>query len=474
MNLLRPFLEQVERWSARPAIIDAQGRSALFGDLARSSAALAAAWSAAGIAAGDRVLVAMPLGTGLYAAIAGLWRLGAVIVFPEPALGLGGLRHAAVAARPKAYLSAGWYRALRFLLPELRRLPLHLDTAGIDTAADPCFAAGDDHPALISFTSGSTGKPKGILRSHGFLAAQNAAVARFLAPKQEGAVDLVAFPVFVIANLGLGITSVLPNWRLTRHDHASAAGLHRWIRRNAVRRVLAPPSICEIIAAADAPLDLDSVFTGGGPVFPDLLLKLTQKLPRAEIVSVYGSTEAEPIAHQLVAEVPPADWSAMRNGGGLLAGAPVPEIRLRLVDDEITVTGAHVNKGYLDGIGDAGSKPVIDGEIWHRTGDAGRMDGNGRLWLLGRRGARAGRLYPFQIEAPARLWPGVLRAALVPGVTPLLAIEGDVAHARTWRREAEQVAGLRVIEMAIPLDRRHRSKVDYVKLVQNAGRTIAR
>jgi acyl-CoA synthetase (AMP-forming)/AMP-acid ligase II len=473
MNLLLPFLGQAESWSMRRAIVDPRGRSASFGDLARRSAALATAWRNAGIAAGDRVLVAMPLGIDLYAAIAGLWRLGAVIVFPEPALGLAGLRHAAAATQPKAYLSSGWYRALRFLLPELRRAPLHLDTFGAPGPGDQCFAAGDGHPALISFTSGSTGKPKGILRSHGFLAAQNAAVARFLAPKHDGTVDLVAFPVFVIANLGLGITSVLPNWRLTRQDRADMGSLLRWINDNGVRRVLAPPAICELIAASPSSLELDAIFTGGGPVFPDLLLKLAQKLPRADIVSVYGSTEAEPIAHQSVAEVSSADWAGMRNGAGLLAGAPVAEIRLRLIDDEIVVTGTHVNKSYLDGVGDAQAKPLIEGEIWHRTGDAGRIDGRGRLWLLGRRDAGAGGRYPFQVEAMARLWPGVRRAALIPGATPLLAVEGDAAHASAWHREAEQIDGLRVVEMLIPLDRRHRSKVDYVSLARQAARTMA-
>jgi olefin beta-lactone synthetase len=394
MNLLLPFLGHAESWSKRTAIIEASGRSASFGELARRSAALAGAWRAAGIAAGDRVLIAMPLGIDLYAAIAGLWRLGAAVVFPEPALGLAGLRHAASAARPNAFLTAGWYGALRLATPELRRIPLHLGLAE-RSGGDTCFAAAEDQPALLSFTSGSTGRPKGIVRSHGFLAAQNAAVARFLAPAQDASIDLVGFPVFVIANLALGITSVLPNWRVGRPDRADGSAVAAWIRRTGVRRILAPPSLCEIIAAASPLPELHAVFTGGGPVFPDLLARLAERLPRAAIASVYGSTEAEPIAHQAVTDISAADWAAMRRGAGLMAGAPVPDIRLRLIADEIVVTGAHVNKSYLEGVGDADTKPVLDGEIWHRTGDAGRLDDSGRLWLLGRRGARAGSFYPL-------------------------------------------------------------------------------
>jgi acyl-CoA synthetase (AMP-forming)/AMP-acid ligase II len=467
MNLLAPFLERAEAWSGRAAIREASGREASFGELARRSAALAKAWRHAGLASGDSVLVAMPLGIDLYAAIAGLWRLGAVIVFPEPALGLAGLRHAAAATRPQAYLSAGWYRLLRWALPELRGIPLHLGLAEA-SGGEPCAAVGEAHPALISFTSGSTGRPKGILRTHGFLAAQNACVGALLVPKRDDEIDLVAFPVFVIANLALGITSVLPYWRPRRQDSLDPEALSSWLGAHSVGRILAPPAVCETLARGSAPPALSAVFTGGGPVFPDLLAKLAQRLPKADIVSVYGSTEAEPIAHQRVAESSAADWQAMKTGAGLLAGKPVAGIGLRIVQDEILVTGAHVNKGYLEPGADRDAKPVIDGEIWHRTGDAGRLDAQGRLWLLGRCEARAGGYHPFQVEAAARLWPGVHRTALVPGERALLAIEGDRAQAPEWRRKAADFQGLTVIEMAIPLDRRHRSKVDYVALARRA------
>ena len=43
--------------------------------------------------------------------------------------------------------------------------------------------------------------------------------------------------------------------------------------------------------------ELKAIFTGGGPIFPDLMERLAASFPGAEIVAVYGSTEAEPIAH---------------------------------------------------------------------------------------------------------------------------------------------------------------------------------
>jgi acyl-CoA synthetase (AMP-forming)/AMP-acid ligase II len=465
LNLLAPFLDNVERWSARTAIVAPQGDSATFGALAERSERLAARWRGQGIAPGDRVLLAMPLGVALYAAIAALWRIGAVAVFPEPALGLKGLRHAAKATAPKAFLSDGWYRALN-LLPELWRIPLRLRVDEGAVGTDFVYEAARDHPALISFTSGSTGAPKAIVRSHGFLAAQNSCVGDLLRAADERQTDLVAFPVFVIANLGLGVSSVLPDWKLTRHDLASGEAIARLVDERGVTRALLPPSICEILAEGPRMRELRTVLTGGGPVFPDVMQRLAERLATKDIVVVYGSTEAEPIAHQRFDEISAADWTLMREGGGLLAGKPIPQIRMTLIDDEIVVTGDHVNKAYLDRAADAETKLDRDGEIWHRTGDAGRIDDQGRLWLLGRKSARAGRFFPFEVETAARLWPGVRQVALIPGANPpVLAIAGDAAKRTLWAARAEALGGLNVMTLdAIPLDRRHRSKVDYAEL----------
>src|SRR5690606_16619894 len=133
------------------------------------------------------------------------------------------------------------------------------------------------------------------------------------------------------------------------------------------------------------------------------------------IHAVYGSTEAEPIAHVRMDEIALADWEAMATGGGLLAGKPIPEIAVELRDHEVFVAGAHVNRGYLDPADDRTTKAIRDGVLWHRTGDAARIDETGRLWLLGRREAASNGLFPFAIETAALSWPGVKRAALLAG-----------------------------------------------------------
>ena len=155
----------------------------------------------------------------------------------------------------------------------------------------------------------------------------------------------------------------------------------------------------------------------------------------------------------------------------MLAGRPVKAVRVRIVEGEIVVAGAHVNRGYLDPARDRETKITEGDTIWHRTGDAGVLDEDGRLWLLGRYGAEVGGLHPFAVETSARMWAGVKRAALANlGGNAVLAIEGDSGKLGVWQDKAGAlgIANVRVVP-AIPLDKRHRSKVDYVALGKLLG-----
>ncbi len=469
MTILEPFLAQVERNPDRPALIDRGGERISFAELSARSLQLAQVWATRDVGPADRVLVAVPVSIALYASLIALWRLGATAVFPEPALGFAGLRHAAETTRPRALCAPAWLRALALTSSTLRRIPRRLSpfdaAADADATLDPPTA---DAPALISFSSGSTGAPKAMARSHALLLAQYAATARLLDPGDTPAVDLVWFPVFVLANLGMGVTSVLPLAPLRQPEQVDALRLATQMRLAGVTRLQAPPAVCDRLSALTAPPVLRAIFTGGGPVFPDLLDRLVEQFPKAAVHAVYGSTEAEPIAHLAAKDVAEADQAAMLAGGGLLAGWPVPEVRLQLVDDEILVAGPHVNEGYLDPVRDSESKTRdADGTVWHHTGDAGRLDESGRLWLLGRHRARAGALYPFQAEAAARAWPGVRQAALaaVDG-RAVLAIAGEKSRLAEWTAAAASLGAVEVRQVGqIPLDRRHGSKVDYPRLL---------
>jgi len=471
-DLLSHFETAVKRIPDRTAIVDGKGRQISFQGLQSRVQQLAGRWHDKGIGPGDRVLLAMPVNADLYASLAALWSLGATVVLPEPAMGLAGLRHAARATKPKAFCAAGMFALLKFLVPDL--WALRLLTPGTSRRDPPTHKVKPDDIALISFTSGTTGQPKAIPRSHKFLMAQHDAIAPLLDSDKTPQRDLVAFPVFTLINLAAGRTSVLPNWRLSKLDHLSPDQLADWIRTQQITRALIPPSLCEKLAQSGDSGQLHTVFTGGGPVFPDLVETL-QTRNGLSVICVYGSTEAEPIAHLDAKNISDEDHRRMAGGNGLLVGYPVPEIALRIRHNEIQVAGAHVNDGYLDPAHSEENK-IKEGHLtWHRTGDAGALDEDGRLWLWGRIGSEievdSALLFPFAIEVAARQWPGVERCALVNTRTgPALCVQGNPDHFQVWNKSVLGFGVPKVISIGkIPMDKRHASKVDRAELERITG-----
>ena len=452
-TLTAAFAQAATDYRDKTALIDGDGTAYQFSHVQGRSEAYAAGWYAKGVRPGDRVLIAMGIGVDLYASLAALWSLGATVVLPEPAMGLAGVKTAIDATKPKFFCAAGLYRWIK-LLPRLWGAKLltpmqHSRATLYEPMTDP------DSIALISFTSGTTGKPKAIPRTHAFLMAQWKAVAPLL-QSDEQEIDLVTFPVFVLINLAEGRTSVLPNWKMSKLSELDPSAFVDWISQHNCSRALLPPVLCEKLVDANDTGTLNHIFTGGGPVFPDVVYGLRQIAEHLEITTVYGSTEAEPIAHAHTIE----------QGYGLFAGQPVDAVHLRIVDREIQVAGDHVNSGYLDTTHDAETKLREGDTIWHRTGDAGRIDDQGRLWLLGRVGdevvTEQGVQYPFAIETAARMWSGVIRAALTElNQRPVLVIEGDINQLDEWRKGATTF-GIKDVRhvIAMPLDRRHQSKVD--------------
>ncbi len=472
MNLINDFLREAERHPERIAIIDKSGIAISYGDLERKSARLAGTFAAKGIGKGDRVLVGTFPGIGLYAGLAALWRVGAVAVFPEPAMGLAGFRHAATAAQPVALMANWKISLLSRLLPETRRIPQRLSAEAENAGPlDHCEVREPSDPAMISFTSGSTGLPKAIERSHGLMRAQHTALAPLIAPDEGFETDIVAFPAFVLTCIGHGGTAVMPNWNLRRHDKTSPDAVCRLAEETGATRLLVPPVVVERLLQARLPETVKRVMTGGGPLYPDVARRFLDANPGKGLTVVYGSTEAEPVSHVHLEELSDTDWEAAASGKGLPVGTPVDEVSLKFVDTEILVSGPHVNRGYLDPSRDRETKCVDGTTVWHRTGDAGRLDGNGRLWLLGRYNASSEAYSAFSIETAARLWPGVSAAAFAvgPGGTPVLFLAGEADHEELWRERLDMLGEIELqIVGEIPMDRRHRSKPDTAKLLAEA------
>jgi len=505
MNLV----ELVLRWSRdtphAPAIL--AGKQILrFAEFDQQSAQVAGMLRRSGLKPGDVVLVFVPMGIDLYLLLTGLWRVGLVAMVVDPSAGADLLQRSVERVTPAGFVGTTRAQVLRLRHACLRRIPCSW-SIGIPLACRrwnawrSCRAdfsiteVADDQPALITFTSGSTGLPKGVVRSHGFLRAQHTAVAKCL-DHRPGAIDLATLPIFALANLASGQCVLIPDGDLRRPGAIAAQPVLHQLARHRPRSVVASPAFLERLAAAATTLaPLAVIHTGGGPVFPALLERVQRLAPDARVVALYGSTEAEPIAWIAYRDMSDADLLAQRSGRGLLAGSPVAGLELAIMPDqwgtpwpacsntswqarrlptgsagEIVVSGAHVLPGYLGGVGDDETKCTVDGQVWHRTGDAGWLDDQGRLWLLGRCSARLsdrfGVLYPFAIEAAAQAHPGVSRAALTSlGEERVLVIEGPTSleslrESLAWAHLAQ------VIRHPIPLDRRHDAKINYPELLR--------
>ena len=361
-----------------------------------------------------------------------------------------------------------------------------------------------DSPALITFTSGSTGIPKAACRTHGFLLAQHKALAESL-DYQEGEVDLITLPVFALANLASGLTSVIADTDLRYPAKANSQAIAKQCSKHHVTRCAASPAFFAKLHQDKSLPDFSAIYTGGAPVFPSLLHEIQEENPNMNVVTVFGSTEAEPISHSLWADTSEDDQTAMFSGKGLLVGKAVRATQLRIIPDqtgqaippmsqhsfdhmelptgeigEIVVTGDHVLKGYLHGKGNEESKIQIGNTIWHRTGDAAWLDTSERIWLTGRCNAAIRRpdqptIYPFGIECAAMNYPNVKQCALIMFQEKVtLVIEGDLAPKQLTQLRS-QLAHLPVenIQMLphIPVDKRHNAKIDYPALKAMMNRT---
>jgi olefin beta-lactone synthetase len=455
VNLYTGFAAIAARTPEAPALIAPSGGAApttiSFGELDRRAGALATRLASRGLGRGSTVLLMHPVSVELYVLLLAVVRLGAAAMFLDPTAGAEHIARCCARRSPDAY-AAGWrgqllrwrYRALCSIPVTIAIGPwpfasLRADAQETDSRAAPAAPIAPvrpDDPLLITFTSGTTGVPKAAVRTHRLLRAQHERLVEELS-LQPGEIDLVTLPIFVLANLASGVTSVLPDADLRSIRTIASKPLRRQVQRHRPARIIASPTLLDRLIGDGPPIDcLARVFTGGAPVFLADLDRFAKAFPSARIINLYGSTEAEPIASQSLDDLDDADRAAMSNGGGTCVGAPVPGADVRVLPDrfgtplaptteeafeasvlragepgEIMVAGEHVLPGYLDGIGDAETKWSVGSRIWHRTGDAGRFDARGRLWLLGRCSARLRRerrvWYPLPLEAALRERLGV-------------------------------------------------------------------
>lgn len=506
----------------RPAIIFPDG-SISYGELSRRVNRMAAALSARGLQAGDRVVVMIPMSLELYTLLLALLKMAVVIVFIDPWVGLAQIKRCIALTEPKAFAGIPMIQLLGRLSGVLKPIPMRLTARGpallgeiqLERLLDeshPEVATQDVSPettALVTFTTGSTGIPKGANRTHGFLMAQHRALSREMGLR-EGDVDLTTLPIFVLNNLASGVTSVLPQRTSAKPSEVDPRVIVKQIQDHRITTAVGSPAYWKPIAdycqANGIKLStLRTLFTGGGPVPPGLLETLRPLMPNGEAMIGYGSTEAEPVAMITAKEVCEETGALTREGRGNCVGKPAHGIRLkviRIVDGPVTVgpegldalalpsgeigelvvTGDHVGKDYYRNPEAVRENKITDedGTIWHRLGDVGYLDAKGRIWLVGRVNQLIpfdGRtLYPIQAEAIVHQLPFVEKAALLSQSGRLILAVTPTAwesakERRTWEEALHQHMALNGMPLErvhvvrkMPVDPRHNVKIDYAKL----------
>ncbi|MER5457510.1 alpha/beta fold hydrolase [Micromonospora sp. NPDC002389] len=484
---------------------------------------IGAGLSASGVRRGDRVALLVPPGADLTAAVYACLRIGAVIVVADPGLGLGGMSRALRSADPSHLVAIGpglaLARALRWpgrplgagpgaavlgalTLGKLARL-------GADVRELPATPDPDDDAAVL-FTSGSTGPAKGVVYTHRQLAAMRDALFGLGVNADAGIV--AAFAPFALFGPALGAPSAIPDMRVTAPRTLTAAALAEAVAAVDASAVFASPAaLRNVVDTGDvlddrqrtALEDVTLLLSAGAPVPAALLTQTRALMPKAQPHTPYGMTEVLPVTDITLDEIVEAE-----PGDGVCVGRPLPGVQVAIaaldstgtpseqagcapgLTGEILVRAGHVKDRY-DGLW-LTERDSSRTSGWHRTGDVGYLDPEGRLWVQGRLAhillTSDGVLAPVGIEQQVESVPQIARAAVVgvgpPGVAKVVVIAETLPgtrHARLASRElADAVRAATVPPVAavlvvpsLPTDIRHNSKIDRTRLRRWAERVLA-
>lgn len=504
----------------RPLLGRRRHRTTTYAQLSRRAEATAAGLGEIGVGKGTLCsFMVPPCEDALVLALA-LWRVGAVMVGIEPhSHGLRTVARCLARVGPEVFFGApeahlarrvyGWGRGtIRTdvvvggpAIPGVRTLA-SLEREPPSTP--PAAQVGPDDAAIIAFTTGSTGAPKPTVMTQRNVVSMISAVGEQWGLGADGhVVDMPTFPGFWIIGLFHGGTVVVPPMDFATRGPADAdpALLAETIRTHDVGSMFASPALLANLAShcGREGITLPSIrriVAGGAEVQGPLYAAVKPVIPNGEIYSDYGATEALPLTEIAGSTVLAETWRRTEAGDGLCVGRPLPgaEVRIIAVDDgpvatmadahvlpvgsigEVVARGPHISDRYFDPDDDRDNKiPDGDGR-WHRLGDLGWLDDQGRLWVCGRRSHRvvtAERTYhPLCCEPVFNAHPDVVRSALTGQAAPVICVElrpealkradrvrGELAELAE-RHEATRGITDFAFLTRLPVDRRHNAKID--------------
>ncbi|MDQ0735219.1 alpha/beta fold hydrolase [Arthrobacter agilis] len=498
-------------------------------------AAVAAGLTALGHGPGTRVSLLVPPGVDLTVLIYACLRIGAVIVVADAGLGARGLSRAVKGSAPdvvigieRALLAArafGWpgRRISVGTLPAAKRKALRVEASLGDlraarrTADVP--APAPDADAAILFTSGSTGPAKGVVYTHRQLSAMRDAVEHTLG-LGPGTALVAGFAPFALLGPALGATSVTPAMDVTAPRTLTAQALADAAAAIDATVVFASPAALRNVLATSSALDASGrralaritlLLSAGAPIPVPLLESVQGLVPAAALHTPYGMTESLLVADIDLAGIRAATASdAEGAGNGVCVGLPVHGTRVALspldgtgaatgeptttpgVTGEILVDAPHVKDRYFRLW--RTQQDAARTAPWHRTGDVGHFDAEGRLWVEGRLGhvltPAPGVLTPVGLEQVLEALDGVRLAAVV-GVGPagtqaVVAVLETEAGGRPRLADAPLAADARsaarahgvdlaavITVPALPVDVRHNAKIDRAGVAAWSGRFLS-
>ena len=431
-----------------------------YAELDRRVRSFAGGLAERGVRSGDCVALLASNSVDFAIAVHGVSRVGAILVPLNTRLTAAELATQVDGVQPKLTLADNTFMAKAAEAAALANVaaPVPLDIAG-DPAVAILFEKHDpDDSFCIIHTSGTTGRPRGAVLTYGNFWASAAGSAFNLGVSPDDR-WLACMPLFHVGGLSILLRSAIAGTAAIIHPGFDAAAVAEAIHSQRVTLVSVVATMLQRVLDADprdAPATLRVVLVGGGPVPAPLLERaMARAFP---VIQTYGLTES---ASQ-VATLAPAD-AAHRLGS---AGMPLITTRVRIdappgEPGEILVAGPVVMKGYFNDP-ESTERALRDG--WLHTGDIGRLDPDGFLYMLDRRDdliiSGGENVYPAEVEAvilahpavefaavvglPDEQWGQVVTAAVV--VRSGHSLEGLDAHIR------ERLAGYKVPRRIVPLD----------------------
>ncbi|MEN8230339.1 MAG: fatty acid CoA ligase family protein [Bacteroidota bacterium] len=456
-NITNHLYEFAEAYPEKPALLHPVRLT--FGELVHEIERYSVGFRKCGITDGMRTLVLIKPGVDLFAVTFALFRIGAIPVMIDPGMGrrsmteaLSGVQIDAFAGIPKAHL-------LRYLLPRAFKSVNIWVSTGFRW-----FGRGfslkkmnytDLHPkahevdredlVAIFFTSGSTGAPKGVLYKNRMIQAQIEYMRSHFKYNPEE-IDLCTFPLIGLLVICHGISIVLADMDMVHPARLDPRKIFNNIQEYSCSHMFCSPMVLNRLAAFGIQNNvkfgsLKRIMTAGAPVNASILRNFRKSLPSdAKIHTPYGATEALPVTDLVDTELLELYDNLDSYIDGLCVGYPLDGIEMKIIsisDDpvlsveemtiqpenevgEIVIKGPNVTEAYWANDQANELAKIYDkssGDVWHRTGDLGRIDKKRRLWFYGRKTQRVTVLgknyFTIPVEAVFNKHPDVERTALV-------------------------------------------------------------